>query len=196
MASATGADEKTLLARPGQAIFVGGWTPDGREVLALASSDLILTQADTGTSRSLSSLPAPATSARLSPDGRFLAYDVPQSGSSDRDIAVRDLTTGTDHTVIRHRANDLHPVWMPDGKRLVFASDRTGAFGIWQVAMDRGRAAGEPGLVHANIGRSVLMGLSVTGALYLSQSSGAGGDVWETWVLEHALPAAVPGRRY
>jgi Tol biopolymer transport system component len=125
-----------------------------------------------------------------------MAYDVPQPGSSDRDIAVRDLTAGTEQTVIRHRANDLHPVWMPDGKRLVFASDRTGAMGVWKVAMDRGLAAGDPGLVHANIGRSVLIGLSVTGALYLSQSSGAPGDDWETWVLEHALPAALPGRRF
>lgn len=194
--SVTGTDAKTLLTRPGQAILVGGWTPDGREVLVIASSDVMLIQADSGTPRLLASLPAAPTSARLSPDGRFVAYDVPQPGSSDRDITVRDVTTGTEHTVIRHRANDRDPVWMPDGQRLVFASDRTGAMGIWQVAIDRGRAAGEPDLVHANIGRSVLMGLSVTGALYLGQSAGARGDDWETWVLEHAIQVPATGRRF
>jgi serine/threonine-protein kinase len=59
---------------------------------------------------------------RFSPDGRKLALDI--DDGKQRDIWVYDLERETLRQLTFDSGNDALPVWTPDGKRIVFGSDR------------------------------------------------------------------------
>ncbi len=64
---------------------------------------------------------------RLSPDGDHLAFDRPDARDGNRDLWVRELTRGIVAPLITNPANDWNEVWSPDGKQILFSSDRKGA---------------------------------------------------------------------
>jgi hypothetical protein len=66
---------------------------------------------------------------RLSPDGRHLAFD--RSPLGNRDLWVRDLTTGSVNRLTSDPALDGFPVWSPDSKQLAFHSDRSGSYDLY-----------------------------------------------------------------
>ena len=92
----------------------------------------------------------------LSPDGRYIAYDAPdQPGAADRDIYVLDAHTGNQwHARRRRRARTTAPFWSPDGRALVFLSDRNRNPSLWMVAVDNGRPQGPPRLLKDDVGRA------------------------------------------
>jgi Tol biopolymer transport system component len=109
----------------------------------------------------------------LSPDGRYIVYDVPLRGDPNGgDIFL--LSTDTNHQVplVQHPAYDLYPVWTPDGKGVIFASDRTGTMGLWGIQVADGRPEGLPRLVKADIGRFSPMGFTQNGSLYYAVQTG------------------------
>ena len=61
----------------------------------------------------------------LSPDGTRLAVGV-RTGGQGEDIWVRDLARGTNNRFTFDPADDSAPLWTPDGRRIVFSSDRGG----------------------------------------------------------------------
>jgi Tol biopolymer transport system component/TolB-like protein len=88
----------------------------------------------------------------LSPDGAWIAHDRMQAvGSVERDVHVVAADGSVETTVVRHPANDLPLAWTPDGKVLLFWSDRGSAPGIWGIPVDRGEAVGEPVLVRSDV---------------------------------------------
>jgi Tol biopolymer transport system component len=56
--------------------------------------------------------------------------------------------------LVEHPANDFSPIWTPDGRRILFTSDRTGAFGIWILSVVDGNPQGAPELLRADMGRT------------------------------------------
>ena len=70
-------------------------------------------------------------STALSPDGTRLAMDISDSRSDKRDIWIRDLVRGVTSRFTFDPANDIAPVWSPDGNRLVYASDRKGPSSLY-----------------------------------------------------------------
>jgi dipeptidyl aminopeptidase/acylaminoacyl peptidase len=76
---------------------------------------------------------------RLSPDGKRIAVDVTAestSGTPNRDIWVIDVGLGTQTRLTSDPGVDSLPLWTPDGKRLVFSSDRAGGASLlyWMPA--------------------------------------------------------------
>jgi Tol biopolymer transport system component len=67
----------------------------------------------------------------LSPDGTRLVLSTSGAGGTS-DISIVTLATGVQTPLITHPADDYPVAWLPDG-RIVFASDRTGAFGLWSI---------------------------------------------------------------
>jgi Tol biopolymer transport system component len=63
---------------------------------------------------------------RFSPDGRTIAYDFGPLGVNESNIYTYDLLTGTNPQITFEGDNDS-PVWSPDGKRILFRSERDGA---------------------------------------------------------------------
>ncbi|MBP1597348.1 MAG: translocation protein TolB, partial [Acidobacteria bacterium] len=103
---------------------------------------------------------------RFSPDGRMIAYSMPQEPeSSKRDVFVM-RTDGTGHEpVVAHPADDYLLGWAPDGNRLIFASDRTGTFGIWGIGIREGRMDGAPQRIKGDVAPSPVR-LTPDGTLY------------------------------
>jgi len=64
-----------------------------------------------------------------SPDGSRLAFDMPEEGSGSYDLWIRDLERGVTSRFTFDAGNDSTPVWSPDGRTIVFTSDRGGAPG-------------------------------------------------------------------
>lgn len=66
----------------------------------------------------------------LSPDGSRLAVTVGEL--SKRDIWVYDTKRGTSSRLTFSPSDDMDPGWSGDGKSILFSSDRTGQFDIYQ----------------------------------------------------------------
>ncbi len=78
---------------------------------------------------------------RFSPDGQKLALDI--TDGKQRDIWVYDWARDTLTQLTFDAGNDRYPVWTPDGKRIVFGSDRAkpGVINLYWVNAD---GTGEP----------------------------------------------------
>ena len=83
----------------------------------------------------------------LSPDGRWIVYDSPQKeGAPERDIFLVSADGSREMPLVKHPADDLVLGWTPDGKKVLFASDRTGAtMSVWAVEVSDGKPQGSPG---------------------------------------------------
>jgi Tol biopolymer transport system component len=70
---------------------------------------------------------------RLAPDGTRIALDI---RDQENDIWVWDLARETLTRLTFDPAPDRFPVWTPDSKRIIFASDRTGVTNLYRQAAD------------------------------------------------------------
>ena len=104
----------------------------------------------------------------FSPDGKDLAFDLPASETGDqRDVFVLAADGSREVLAVVHASNDIVMGWSPDGKLLLFASDRNGSIGLWALAFENRKPQGPPQLIKANIGSAKSMGVTNDGSLYL-----------------------------
>jgi hypothetical protein len=66
----------------------------------------------------------------FSPDGQLIAYSRSKPGGF-RDIHIFDLATGRDRALMVDRAMDVDPRFSPDGRFVLFSSDRTGIYDVY-----------------------------------------------------------------
>jgi len=80
---------------------------------------------------------------RLSPTGDRVAYSAPDPQTGNRDLFSIEIARGITTRLTSHVANDWFPVWSPDGRRLLFGTDREGGADnatYMKLSMDTGRA--------------------------------------------------------
>jgi Tol biopolymer transport system component len=70
----------------------------------------------------------------LSPDGRQAAVSILDPVVNTRDLWIVDLARGVRTRLTSDKAEDIAPVWSPDGTRVVFASNRSGHFDLYERA--------------------------------------------------------------
>ncbi len=75
--------------------------------------------------------------AAWSPLGDRIAY-VGEGRAGDPDVRVMDSDGSHDRPLADHPARDLTPAWSPDGRRIAFASDRSGDLDLWLVSSHGG----------------------------------------------------------
>lgn len=154
------------------------WSPDGRRIavsvtrkdqtgqigwVAVADRSLrVLKSVDwRGTTRMF-----------FSPDGSDIAFDLPESDSTDdRDVFVLAADGSHETPAAVSRGNDVVIGWSPDGRYLLFASDRSGAMGLWAVPFADHKPQGTPFVVKADIGNVLPLGVTASGALYWSAAA-------------------------
>jgi dipeptidyl aminopeptidase/acylaminoacyl peptidase len=92
-----------------------------------------------GERRALSGLPERQSYGfpAVSPDGRKIAFRMNPAGGSDAqmDVWVYELPDGP-LTRLTFEGRDDDPSWTPDGKRILFDSDREGGNALWAVPWD------------------------------------------------------------
>jgi Tol biopolymer transport system component len=163
---------------------VFGWSPDAKRLyterrLADGTTQLAVLSIGDGSVRVLKSMGWLAVQARVSPDGRYIAYDPPTGdGAPSSDIAILATDGSTDNVIVHHPARDFSPMWAPDGRSLIFLSDRTGRTSLWKVPVENGKAAGKPVLVKADAGQILPKAITNTGALYYEIGIGGARNVY------------------
>jgi hypothetical protein len=168
------------------------WSPSGK-ILTLVSrtggSQIAMVDAASGAVQTLKTFLGSAEPGNLtlSPDGRFVAYDFPQdTDSPKRDVFVLE-TAGLLHEydLVRNPANDYVLGWTPDGKWLLFGSDRSNKQSIWAIETLEGKPAGmAPLQIKSDVGEVRSLGMTRTGSLMYSPSA----KPTEVRALESILP--------
>jgi len=146
------------------------WSPDGKHLLAEfakadGTHDMMLVAVADGSAKLLK-----ATGKELSPggvfspDGRYIAW------STMEGISLVELQTGTESPLIPDRSNHSVLGWAPDGKHILFSSERSGSADAWLVAVAGGKAQGEPMFVKKDWGFEP-MGFTSSGAFYYAANN-------------------------
>lgn len=202
----SGGGRKRLRRSLEEALMLGGWTPDGAHVLVSLSagdrtSTIALADTREGLLRPLTSFPKYQAQVALSPDGRFVAYDVPQSDAGfERDLHILEVATQRETALVGGAGDERSPVWLADSKRLLFTSNRTGSTGLWVTTLEGGQTSGEPALLKGDLGRASLLGVTNAGAVYYDLQTGLA-DVFTStrdpatgkWSSPRILPASIEG---
>lgn len=149
------------------------WSPDGKHIWTVISQKdkiykICEISVKDGSVRVLKSLgfhyPKKTS---LSPDGHYLAYDLPQGKDSQRrDIFLLSTDSSQEIPLVEHAANDFVLGWMPDGSRILFSSDRTGTADAWAIQVVDGKPQGVPELVKKDIGNIYPLGFTQKGSYY------------------------------
>jgi len=154
----------------------GAWAADGKHILTTLSRkngnrQMALISVSDGSVRVIKTLDRRgAGNPSLSPDGRYVAYDVPQKENANPDIFLLPSDGSREIPLVQHPANDATLGWGPDSKELIFASDRTGTMDVWLAPLAEGKPQGSPVLAKKEIGRIVPLGLTREGSFYYGLS--------------------------
>jgi len=158
------------------------WTPNGEQILTqlYRRGDLnqiaLISVAD-GSIRVLKTwdggFDTSAGSVTISPDGRWVVYDLPADEESGRrDVFLMAADGSLERPLVQHPANDVVLGWTPDSEHVLFASDRTGTLGAWLQEVDDGVPRGDPILVKPDTWRIVPLGFTHDGSFYYGVDSG------------------------
>jgi Tol biopolymer transport system component/tRNA A-37 threonylcarbamoyl transferase component Bud32 len=137
------------------------WSPDGTKLLcasegvadpATRKSDSQIWSVDATTGARQLLIESDAVQPSWSPHALRIAYWGIPAGSARRVLwtipvdGTRPGGHGDAVPLVDDQYLNWSPVWAPDGKRLYFASDHSGAMNLWRVAIDEatGKALGEP----------------------------------------------------
>lgn len=173
--------EPRVIYRNAEAGFVrpSAWSPDGKQILTLLFrkdniSQIALVSVADGAVRTLKSMNwVYPKKMDLSPDGRHIVYDsTVREGSSARDLFMLSIDGSSETLLVEHPADDLFPVWTPDGRGVLFASDRAGTMDLWMIEVTNGKAQGSAKLVKQNVGRFMPMGITAAGSYYYGVREG------------------------
>jgi Tol biopolymer transport system component len=143
-------------------LSVNDWSPDGKWIaLQILRKDrtrqLGLVSTADGSLRVLKSSDwSGSKNVYFSPDSKYVAFDVSQGEGSSPDILVLSIDGGHGVPAVTHPASDRVAGWTPDGRYLLFISDRNGLPALWGMPMEGGKPHGNPELLRPNFGKDVL----------------------------------------
>jgi Tol biopolymer transport system component len=158
-------------------IYPFDWSPDGSRIAATiwrkdGTKQIGLVSTRDGSLRVLTSTDwKEPTKIFFSPDGQYIAYDLMVTDNHDeRHVFVMSVDPGRGVQLADVVADPSHNAvmgWSPDGRYLLFASDRSGSFGLWGVPMANGQPQGQATLLKSDIASSWSLGVTKAGTMYV-----------------------------
>jgi dipeptidyl aminopeptidase/acylaminoacyl peptidase len=121
---AGGGQARVLASRDGMQ-FPSDWLRDGSALLVSEATpsngyDIIVQPADGSPARPYATTPANETAARISPDGRWVAFTSDESGRAE---VYLDSYPKPGRRVMVSLGGGVHPVWRGDGRELYYWQD-------------------------------------------------------------------------
>jgi Tol biopolymer transport system component len=112
-----------------------------------------------------------------SPDWKRLVFDMPEPRSGKSDLWIRDLARGVTSRFTFDPADDTSPVWSPDGRRIVFSSNRSGTEDLYEKDAS---GAGEEQLLLATKEEKYASDWSHDGSyiVFFGRGAETGWDIW------------------
>ena len=118
----SGTSSSPIWSRDGHDIIFGMSEPGGRDVLALKPADGSANERVLG-AFPLASARGPSS---LSPDGKYLVYQVEGGAGHSTDVMLLSVADGTSSPIAVSPAIEIGGVLSPDGRWLAYSSDETG----------------------------------------------------------------------
>ena len=173
MVAADGTAQRTLYRNENlQHLWPHTWSADGTRILFYQKikdgpSRLAMITVSDGSVRILKSFPQRDPGwATLAPGGRYVVYGWRPTDKPQQDLYVLDVQTSEQTPLVENPANDWHPLWTPDGRWIVFLSDRRGSWGLWAVPCSGGLPQGKPRLIRDGVGDIRPLGISRDGSYF------------------------------
>jgi tricorn protease len=134
---------------------IGAWSPDSKTIAYVAANRLFLVDATTGVSTELGHNEAGGYQvSEFSPDGKWIAYSR-RNAEMNAEVAVFDIEAKREYNVSQNPFADTRPAFTPDGRTLVFLSDRDGGVNhLFAVSLDRVREDPDDPLVRARLAKA------------------------------------------
>jgi Tol biopolymer transport system component len=135
-----GAERKVAEIKAPLLLRTMAWTPEGEslvisELTSPICASLFLVSVTTGAKKRLTWPAEPSIGdgwPAVSPDGRTLAF-ARYSQDSTANIYVLPLARGEPRQITAEKSSLLGLAWTPNGKELIFSSNRSGGFRLWRV---------------------------------------------------------------
>jgi Tol biopolymer transport system component len=172
-------------------VCVEDWSPDGTQLLVRRGYEegfVSLVSVSDGSVRHLVKMgraDVERNHMQFSPDGKYIAYDQQNESTSqgisyptDKDIYLLSTDGKTQVPLVKNPANDYLLGWTPDGRGILFASNRSGAVDAWVMPVTDGKQAGEATMVRKDIGAISPLGFTRDGAYFY----GSGKDLWNIYI--------------
>ncbi len=179
-----GSEVRTLYSEVGYYALPFDWSPDAGSILALRNkndiTELILISTSDSSIRVLRNIPSSMfmfEKACFSPDGRYVAFSFVYEGNPPHGDLFLMTSDGRNEIVVAgHPSEDRLLGWTPDGKSLIFLSDRSGTWDVWTVRIIAGKQQGEPQLLKKDFGYySEVIGIAPIGSFYYKVNNPLGG---------------------
>jgi Tol biopolymer transport system component len=164
-----------------QNIYPMDWSADGKWIAARVvrkdrTSQIALVSTNDGALRVLKSMDWSDRDTKIffSPDGRYIAYSQTNaSAPSQSGIFLMAADGSRENAAVVHPSTNRVMGWSPDGKYLLFASDRSGSLGLWTIAIVDGKPQGQPRLAKPSIASTWSVGVTASGTLYTWKTAGS-----------------------
>lgn len=134
------------LSFPLDGLYTPAWSPDGKWIAFVGirggASELYLTDPDGSRFDRLTDDFDDERDPAWSPDGRFIAFVSDRGSPIERgfhrsydlymvDVESRDVTA-----LVRGSGREKSPAWSPDGRKVIYSSDRSGSPELYMVDLD------------------------------------------------------------
>ena len=154
------------------------WSPDGKWIGVIGSKkdgtkQIGLVDSASGSLHVLKTVGWDDKLDRLffSPDGKFVAYDLPAGENAvQRDVFVMATDGSRENRAVVHAARESVVGWTRHG--LLFVSDRSGSPSIWLQPMKDGRPSGGAKKIKSDSGWMAPLGVANSGTLFYETAIG------------------------